>query len=300
MRFPEGPYTPSAASRLQPPAYLSTSLRSLWRDLDHLGALSQPVLDRIEATLRTLCEPHSVETVHGLENLVADGARESRSMSTGRWASLIRYAFNVALFEPMPASRLRLIESALRAYNPESLTEPETGHELLRRLVDGISKGNERAYRPVFGDLVLLDLQSFVELNHKVLHLELTSHLIPPGQGQPPRSAEHAFRATELPRPGPEEPLAVCGRAMPTVAYFGALSPAIATPRFLQLLRTSSANTVRYHWRDGQGAEGHDSHRRFETAVLAIRRDAFSLPGGWRVQWLLRVDGELKAILNNY
>lgn len=300
MRFPEGPYTPSAASRLQPPAYLSTSLRSLWRDLDHLGALSQPVLDRIEATLRTLCEPHSVETVHGLENLVADGARESRSMSTGRWASLIRYAFNVALFEPMPASRLRLIESALRAYNPESLTEPETGHELLRRLVDGISKGNERAYRPVFGDLVLLDLQSFVELNHKVLHLELTSHLIPPGQGQPPRSAEHAFRATELPRPGPEEPLAVCGRAMPTVAYFGALSPAIATPRFLQLLRTSSANTVRYHWRDGQGAEGHDSHRRFETAVLAIRRDALSLPGGWRVQWLLRVDNELKAILNNY
>jgi hypothetical protein len=200
----------------------------------------------------------------------------------------------------MPVSKLRLIESALRTYNPESLTEPETGHELLHSLVDGVIKGQERSYRPVFGDLVLLDVQSFVELNHNVLHLELTSHLIPPGQGQPLSSVEHAFRATELPHPGPEEPLAVCGRARPTVAYFGSISPAIATPRFLQLLRTSPANAIRYHWRDGAGAEDHDSHRRFETAVLAIRRDAFALPDGWRVQWFLRVDGELKAILKNY
>lgn len=300
MRFPEGPYNPPAPSGLLPPTYISSSVRSHWRDLDRLGALSQPVLDRLEATLRSLCEPHSIATVHELENLVADGARESRSLPTGRWASLIRYALNVALFEPMPASKLRLIESALRVYNPESLTEPETGHELLRSLVDGASKGKERSYRPVFGDLVLLDLQSFVELNHKVLHFELTCHLIPPGQGQPPRSVEHAFRATELPRPGPEEPLAVCGRAKPTVAYFGTISPAIATPRFLQLLRTNSSNTVRYHWRDGAGAEGHDSHRRFETAVLAIRRDVVALPDGWRMQWFLRVNGELKAILKIY
>jgi hypothetical protein len=300
MRFPEGPYNPPAASGLPPPTYLSSSVRSYWRDLDSLGVLSQPVLNRVEATLLSLCEPHSTATVHELENLVADGARESRSLPTGRWASLIRYALNVALFEPMPASKLRLIESALRTYNPESLTEPETGHELLHSLLDSVSKGKERSYRPVFGDLVLLDLQTFVELNHKVLHLELTSHLIPPGQGQPLISVDHAFKATELPRPGPEEPFAVCGRARPTAAYFGAISPAIATPRFLQLLSTSSANTVRYHWRDGAGAEGHDSHRRFETAVLAIRRDAFALPEGWRVQWFLRVDGALKAILKNY
>ena len=188
----------------------------------------------------------------------------------------------------------------MRAYNPEILTEPETSHELLDSLVDSVRNGKERSYRPVIGDLVLLDLQSFVELDHKVLHLELTSHLIPPGQGQPPRSVEHAFRATELPHPGPEEPLAVCGRARPTVAYFGSISPAIATPRFLQLLRISSANTTRYHWRDGAGAESHDSNRRFETAVLAIRREAFALPDGWRVQWLLRVDGKLKAMLTNY
>ncbi|MDH0772434.1 serine protease [Delftia tsuruhatensis] len=300
IRFSEGPNTPPAASGLPPPPYLPSSVRSLWHDLDRIGALSEPVLDRFEATLRSLCVPHSVETVYELENLVADGARESRSLPTGRWASLIRYALNVALFESMPASQLRLIESALRAYNPGQLTEPETGHELLRSLVDSVSKNEERSYRPVFGDLVLLDLQSFVELNHKVLHLELTSHLIPPGQGQPPISVEHAFKATELPRPGPEDPIVVCGRAMPAHAYFGSITPAIPTPRFLHLLRASSASTVRYHWRDGAGVEGHESHRRFETAVLGIRREAFELPDGWRVQWLLRVDGKLKAILQNY
>lgn len=300
IRLPEVVYNPPAASGLPPPTYLFSSLQSYWRDLDRLGAISQPVLDRLESRLRSLCEPHGVATAHELENLVADGARESRSLPTGRWASLVRYALSVALFEPMPASKLRLIESALRLYNPESLTEPEAGHELLSSLVESVRRGKEQSYRPVFGDLVLLDLQSFVELNDTVLHLELTSHLIPPGRGEPPRSAEHTFRATELPRPGPDEPLAVCGRARPTAAYFGAISPAIATPRFLQLLRISSTNTVRYHWRDGAGAEGHDSHRRFETAVLAIRRNAFVLPDGWRVHWFLRVDGELKAMLTNY
>lgn len=300
MRFPEGQNKPPAASGLPPPPYLSSSVRSLWRDLDRLGALSKPVLDRFEATLRNLCEPHNVDTVHELESLVADGARESRSLPTGRWASLIRYALNVALFEPMPASQLRLIESALRVYNPESLTEPEAGHELLSSLLDCVNKGKERTYRPAFEDLVLLDLQSFVELNHKVVHLELISHLIPPGHGQPPRSVEYAFKATELPRPGPEEPLAVCGRAMPAHAYFGALTPAIPTPRFLQLLRASSASTVRYHWRDGAGVEGHESHRRFETAVLAIRRDAFALPAGWRILWVIRIDGDVKTVLSSY
>ncbi len=300
IRFSEDPNNSPGISGLPPPPYLPTTMRSLWRDLDRIGALSEPVLDRFEATLRSLCAPHSVETVYELENLVADGARESRSLPTGRWASLIRYALNVALFESMPASQLRLIESALRAYNPGKLTEPETGHELLRSLVDSVSKNEESSYRPVFGDVVLLDLQSFVELNHKVLHLELTSHLIPPGQEQPPISVDYAFKATELPRLGPEDPLVVCGRAMPAHAYFGTITPAIPTPRFLHLLRASSASTVRYHWRDGAGVEGHESHRRFETAVLGIHREAFQLPDGWRVQWLLRVDGKLKAILQNY
>jgi Trypsin-like peptidase domain len=300
VRFPEIQYKAPAASGLSPPAYLSSSMRSLWRDLDRLGALSKHVLDRLEETLRNMCEPHSVETVYELESLVADGARESRSLPTGRWASLIRYALNVALFEPMPASQLRRIESALRAYNPESLKEPEAGHELLSSLLDCVNKSKERTYRPAFEDLVLLDLQSFVELNHKVVHLELISHLIPPGQGQPPRSDEYSFKATELPRPGPEEPLAVCGRAMPAHAYFGSITPGIATPRFLELLRASSASTVRYHWRDGAGVEGHDSHRRFETAVLAIRRDAFVLPAYWRILWIIRIDGVVKTILSNY
>jgi hypothetical protein len=300
MRFPEGPYTPHAASGLPPPAYFSSSVRSLWHNLDRLGALSKPVLDRVEATLRCLCEPHKVETVHELESLVADGARESRSLPTGRWASLIRYALNVALFEPMPASQLRLIEAALRAYNPASLTEPEAGHELLSSLLDCVNRGKECTYRPAFKDLVLLDLQSFVELNHKMVHLELISHLIPPGHGQPPRSVEYAFKATELPRPGPEEPLSVCGRAMPVHAFFGAITPALPTPRFLQLLRASSASTVRYHWRDGACIEGHESHRRFETAVLAIHRDAFALPVGWRILWVIRIDGDVKTILSNY
>lgn len=300
IRFPEAPYKPPARSGLPLPTYILSSLRPLCRDLDHLGALSQQVLDRVDATLRSLCEPHSIATVQELEGLVADGARESRTLPNGRWASLIRYALNVALFEPMPASKLRLIESALRAYNPESLKEPKSGHEVLSRLLDCVNKSKEHTFRPSFEDMVLLDLQSFVELNHEVVHLELISHLIPPGHVQPPRSAEYAFKSTELPRLGTQEPLDVCSRAMPVQAYFGAITPAIPTPRFLELIRASSASIVRYHWRDSAAIEGHESHRRFETAVLAIRRDALALPVGWRILWEVRIDGVVKTILNSY
>lgn len=299
-RFPENIPRFTPAPDMRPPSFVPTKLHMLWRDLSKLGVLTEGTLHAFATQMAASCSPLTLEMACALESLVAEGGREDPNLPTGRWASTVRYALNTALFQPMPASKLRSAEASLRAYNPESLLEPENGRDLLASLVVCLESGRERNYRPSHGDLVFLDLQCFLEMERRVVHVELTSHLVPPGRPEPVAPTPYTFKATELPQPGPDDPIAVCGRAMPTIAYFGSISPAIPTPRFLHLVGAQASKTVRYHWRDGGTVTNLASSRRYETALLAIERDALSLPGGWQMVWILRVNGETRAVLNNF
>ena len=299
-RFPENFPSLTPAPDMRSPSFVPTTLHIIWRDLSRLGVLTEGALHAFAAQMAESCSPLTVEMACALESLVAEGGREDPNLPTGRWASNVRYALNTALFQPMPASKLRRAEAVLRAYNPETLLEPENGRDLLASLVACLESGRERHYRPSHGDLVFLDLQCFLEMEQRVVHVELTSHLVPPGQLQPVPPTPPTFKATELPQPGPDEPIAVCGRSKPTMAYFGSISPAVPTPRFLQLVETQKPNIVRYHWRDGGTVASMASGRRYETALLAIKRDAVSLPGGWQMRWALRINGETRAVLSNF
>lgn len=299
-RFPENCPSPTPAPDTGPPSFVSPALRMLWRDLSKLGVLTEGALCAFAAQMADACSPLTVEMACALESLVAEGGREDPNLPTGRWASTVRFALNTALFQAMSASKLRGAEASLRTYNPESLLEPENGRVLLAGLVACVENGRERNYRPSHGDLVFLDLQCFLELERRIVRVELTSHLVPPGQSQPIPPSPPTFKATELPQPGPYEPIAVCGRARATMAYFGSVSPAIPTPRFLQLVGRKTSNTVRYHWRDGGTVTNLASTRRYETALLAIERDAFALPSGWQMRWILRINGEARAVLDKF
>lgn len=299
-RFPEDCPISTPAADKEPPSFVPLSLRTLWWDLSRLGVLTDDSLQAFAAQMADSCVPLTVEMACSLESLVAKGGREDPNLPTGRWASTVRHALNTALFQPMPVSKLRKAEAILRSYNPESLLEPENGRNLLTSLVAFVESGGERNYLPSYDDLVFLDFQCFVELGQRTVHLELTSHLAPPGQPQPVPTTPHTFKSTQLAHPGPDEPLAVCGRALPTIAYFGSVSPAIPTPRFMQLVRAKASNTLRYHWRDGGTLNGLASSRRHEAALLAIERDALALPDGWKIRWVLRVDGEPRAILHKF
>lgn len=290
----------TTAPEIRPPNFVPTTLHMLWSDLSKLGLLTEDVLHAFSAQMADSCLPQTVELACELESLVAQGSREDPNLPTGRWASIVRYALNTALFQHIPASKLRAAEASLRAYNPESLVEPENGRSLLAGLVECLENSKERSYRPSHGELVFLDLQCFLEMERRVVHVELTSHLIAPGQSRPAPPRPPTFKATELPQQGPDEPIAVCDRVKPIIAYFGSISPAIATPRFLHLVRARASNTVRYHWRDGCTVTKMASGRRYETALLAIERDALSLPSGWQMRWILRVNGEVRAVLSNF
>jgi hypothetical protein len=299
-RFPEDHPIFTPAPHRGPPSFVPPSLHELWRDLSRLGVLTEDALQAFAAQMADTCLPLTVEMACSLESLVAEGGREDPNLPTGRWASTVRHALNIALFQPMPISKLKRAEALLRAYNPESLLEPDNGRNLLTNLVACLESGRERSYLPSYGDLVFLDFQCFLELERRTIHVELTSHLVPPGQSQPLPPTPPSFKATELPQPGPDEPVAVCGRVLPTIAYFGSVSPAIPTPRFLQLVRAQASKTVRYHWRDGSTLTSLASSRRHETALLAIERDALALPEGWQMLWILRVNGKVRAVLHKF
>ncbi|PTQ96496.1 trypsin-like peptidase [Paraburkholderia sp. GV068] len=297
-RFPEDCPVSTPAPDKRPPNFVPLTLHKLWRDLSQLGLFTEGTLRTFAAQMVDSCQPLTVELAFELESLVAKGGREDSSLPTGRWASIVRYALNTALFQPMPASKLGNAEVVLRVYNPETLREPENGRDLLAGLVACVESGSERNYVPSHGNLVFLDFQCLMEIEHRTTDVELTSHLVPPGQSQPAPPTPPSFKATELPRPGPDEPIAICGRALPTIAYFGSVSPAIPTPRFLQLVRAQASKTVRYHWRDGGTVTSLASSRRHENTLLAIERDALALPEGWQMRWILRVNGKVRAVLH--
>ena len=297
-KFPENCPSASPAKEERPPSYVPHTLHSLWKNLADLKVLTDGAVKAFADNMAQGCAPLTVETARELEMLVATGGRESTELSLGRWAATIRYCLNTALYYPMPVSRLTKVEAALRTYNPESLQEPENGRTLLTSLVASLQEGNERSYKPSSGDLIYLDLQCFLVLRDKPIQVELVAHLIPPGQPQGQQHRAYSFSSTELPRPGPDVPISVSGRARVAAAHFGALTPAIPTPQFLHLTGASSADIVRYHWRDGSTVEKVGSSRRYEATLLAIRRDALQLPSGWRLGWTLWVNGALRANLS--
>lgn len=284
----------------RPPSFVPQSLYTVWNELFKLGVLTERALQAFVANMTECCSPFAIDVVHELEKHVATGGRENPELSTGRWAATIRYSLNVALFYSTPASQLNKVEAALRSYNPTSLVEPANGKPLLASLATSLQEGREGSYRPSNADLVYLNVQCFLEVDGRPAHVELTSHLVPRGQPPSLQQIPPTFKATELPQPGPDEPLAVCGRAEPIEAYFGSISPAIPTPRFLHLAKVTPADTVRYHWRDGTTVTSWASSRLHEAALLAIRRDALPLSSGWDIWWTIRVDGKIRAVLNKF
>ncbi|MFI8645007.1 AVAST type 1 anti-phage system protease Avs1b [Pseudomonas iridis] len=290
------PARPDAA----PPSYVPQSMRGLWQTLARLGVFTEASLLKIESEMADYCSPLAIDVAEQVEMLVADGFREAREFSTGRWAAKMRCALHVALFYPMPVEQLFRIEAALRVYNPGTLTEPRNGKSLLADLVSLLKAGAEQDFKPSNENLVYLDLQCILEIGRDVAHVDITSFLVPPGPLGSLRPPRYTFKSTELPHPGPREGMTICGKVDPVVAYFGSFSPAIPTQQFLQFISATPSATVRYHWRDGSTVTSIGSSRRYEAALLAIQRGALALPTGWRICWALRVNNELQAILNKF
>jgi hypothetical protein len=281
------------------PDFFQQEHHELWHELVELGVLTETSRLQIGTVLAENCFPLSVEVAQQLEVKIAQSFREPDHLSTDRWTGKLRYALNTALFRPMPVDRFFAIEAKLRTYNPSTIPTPQSGNRLLAGLLAAVEYGNEQDYRPSCDDLVFLDLQCFMELEGKIAFVELISLLVPPDPRQAPYHSRYGFKSTELPPGATDQHMAISVRAQPEVAYFGSLSPAVPTAKFTQLIGASPSATIRYHWRDGSSVSSSEYSRRYEVALLAVHRRALTLPPGWKITWALRVDGIVRAVLNN-
>lgn len=278
--------------------HVPPSLVAAWRELLSLGAIDDAARVRVAAVLREQCGQHSFDDVRHLESLAATRFKANANVIPDRWAARLRFALNVALFGPASIEQLVKIEAALRIHNPESLVEPPNGRQLIASLVEALGSGNAAGFLPSSGDLVFLDVQGYFEHKWQIVRVDLTSHLLPPGQRDPHPIELGTFKPTELPRPVPREQVAVCSRVKSGLAHFGSLTPSIANPQFHELVNAPASAMVRYHWRDGSTVRTVGASRPHEVSMLAIQREALILPPGWRMQWILRVNGSIRAKLN--
>ena len=273
-------------------------LSAAWRDLQRLGVVDDAARMRAASVLRELCGQHPFNDAQQLESLAATRYSANADIIPDRWATRLRFAFNVALFGPASIEQLVKIEAVLRIHNPESLVEPPDGRRLISSLIEAVSSGNAAGFLPSSGDLVFLDVQAYVEHRREIVRVDLTSHLLSPGQRAPHYIELGTFRPTELPRPVPRDQVAVCSRVKPGLAHFGSLTPSIANPQFQELLHAPASAMVRYHWRDGSTVRTPGASRPHEVSMLAIQREALTLPPGCRMQWILRINGKIQAVLN--
>lgn len=290
--------TELSVANVEPPDYFPRGLRSDWDALARQGLVTPDTRTKTDETLTRICSPMSTTVAQLLEERVAENFREPEQFPTGRWASSVRYAFNIGLYQPMSREQLYAIDNQLRRYNPNSCATPQNGPQLLSDLIAALKNRSLQGFRPLRDSLVFLDVQCVIELNGKMATVELLAHLRSPDPQQPPYLSFDGFNSNEVAPQSPDGPMAICVRARPTVAYFSSHTPAVPTRKFLQLIGASESATVRYHWRDGNTAAGSGGSRRYESAVLAIHERALTLPRGWDMGWELRLNGNVMAVMN--
>ena len=284
---------------IAPPSHFPQGLRSQWATLARLGLITASTRNKTEEVLAQLCSPLSTEVTHLLEQRVAENFREPEQIPTGRWANKVRYAFNLGLYQSMSREQLYVIEELLRCHNPNHCAAPPNGHQFLSDLIASLKMRSLKGFRPFSQGLVFLDVQCVIELNGKIVTVELLAHLRSPDPRQSPFVSLEGFKANQDAPQAPDGQMAICVRARPTAAYFASRTPSVPTRKFLQLIGVSESATVRYHWRDGSTVAANGGSRRCEAAMLAIHEGALTLPPGWNIGWELRLNGKVWAVMKS-
>lgn len=280
------------------PADFYGAMQGEWSELTQLGLVNTAVLDKADRVMKELCAPLEPGTVRELEDLVAQGFETKRVARFGRWESKTRFALQRALFDTVPVQDLEKAEQILRIYNPESLHRPEGARFPLLRFLE--AEGTRwRRFQPRDGNRVYLCVQALVEGRRGPLLVELISFLKPGGAGFAyPPAMEPSFKSTQLPRPAPSDPAVLVATVDPTVAYFGGLTPAILQPQFVKHLGIRNADVQRSFWTDWLDSEGDKGVYVNECSSLAVASEALKIPDGFRLAWLVKIDGRVQATID--
>ena len=108
------------------------------------------------------------------------------------------------------------------------------------------------------------------------------------------------FHSSELPNPIMEPtPIETCCRLVPEPLFFGHFTPSVPLPFFKMLVGATEEDYVRQTWRWSRRNKlrGFGQPER-EGCSLSVARKALTIPSGFKLTWVVWLDGEVVAFVD--
>lgn len=283
----------------------ATALAFQWRPLEAL--MDKEAVLAWGKAMGEACAPLSIFDARALEESVSTCFREHENRPLNRWKSRLRYALNVALCSHASAGDAEEIEAILRVYNPsrpEGTMQPKP-NALTEKLLAAVNSGDFSAALTK-ADTVLLNYHDnrVNATEDGAVHLEVLCVMMPVGKkrGYFSPKLEQSFSSREAPRPvASTTPLETCCRLKPNVVFFGSYTPAVPLPFFQAMIGALESDFVRENWRVGRCHQlrGFGQPQQ-EGCSLAIARRAVKVPSGLKLAWMVWLDGNLSAFVDEH
>ncbi|MGX9732497.1 AVAST type 1 anti-phage system protease Avs1b [Janthinobacterium aestuarii] len=269
-----------------------------WEKISVLTPLSAKLKTTFVDEVTNICLPHSIETVWELEKLVAQGFREGFGETHDRWDSKLRFALNLAIFK-CGTNHPEDLERQLRAFNPSRLylNRQVNVSSLGRKILAERNMSIRRKNAMGDGQFINIHYTELFELGNNLYEIEILAILTSAFNGYEPilPSEVVKFDSTETPAININaDANNTCCFVVPRRAFFGVFTPAVPTVSFKKIISANDSDFKRINWKSGR-PESYIKRAHFNTqgAALSIRRGALRLPPGYRLAWIVKIDGKI-------
>ena len=277
-------------------------LRSRWRDLETL--IDKDSLVRWKNKLRDLSLPISIEENFRLENAVSNSFRENTNQELNRWVSKVGYSLNVALANSLTIQESEMLETTLRAYNPNF---PENKlipwkNPVTEKLLDSVESGDFSESLCSSRTVILNHHEVIANQDEETIEIEVLCVLYPVGgeyKGMIPKLDKY-FRSSEIPESSISySPFQTCCRNYPQLLFLGSLTPSIPLPFFGRTVHANPRDFDSKVWKWGINNNiSHFGLPEREGCSLTISKRNLKIPNGLKLAWLIYFNGELVKFID--
>ena len=278
-------------------------LTKVWRQIVNL--VDSESVSSWEKELKQLCFPLNITDAQALEDAVSTSFRESQNRPFNRWESKLRHTLNIALWPHLSREGAQVLEATLRIYNPSQPERTVQGkkNSFTDQVLAAIKSGNFSAALGLNATAILNYHDMVAKPNGEGLsHVEVLCLLMPASgpSGSVRPQLDQSFWSSEIPVVKTVRlPFETCCRLEPEVVFLDSFTPAIPLPFFQNLVGASGKDFIRQNWRYGRQNEvGGMGLPERTGCTLSIPRKAIKIPSGFKLAWMVWVNGKIVAFVD--
>jgi len=277
-----------------------------WKALGELELVTRELLVEMTDILTASIAPYGIQEVFDLEHAVSDTFQVPEKWPLNRWEARVRVALNCALFNYLPIGSIDHASAILSVSNPSApcrIRQP-TSRPPESLLWPSISQAETYSTLLEDENSYFLHYHGVCEGSDNTMHeVRVVAVIVPSEQ----RTRSHflpemsaGFLSTERPALDSLMPCETCHRVSPTFAYFGTFTPAFPSSNVVSLAPEGARAFNRSSWKLGRSDEyGYAGRPAQEGCLLSARKSALSIPPDQKLAWIIEMDGETKAMVDN-